>query len=160
MKMVLRILSFIIFLAATLYVKAALAETAQDPNNAAEQNTQAQDENWAECALKYQNLNKRYLDAATSINKSLKAGVKVTSEICYLILQAEMVIVYVGDTCLGLGVEIQRTDSPNKAFVTKIGKKVLESVKSFRETVDKRAPLCQALKKQEDSGKTKKPEIY
>jgi hypothetical protein len=161
MKMVLRILSFIIFLAATLYVKTALAETAQDPNDAIEQNTQALDEEWARCALKYGDLNKRYLKAATSINESLKSNsVKVDSETCFLVLQAEMVILYVGETCLDLGRKIQKTDSPNKAFVTKIDRNIRESVKSFREVIDKRAPLCEALKRHENKKKPKVQGIY
>jgi hypothetical protein len=161
MKTVLRILSFIIFLAATLYAKTALAETVQDPNDTPQQNTQAQDEEWAECALKYEHLNQKYFKAATSINQSLKSpNVRVDSETCFLILEAEMVIVLVGDTCLDLGREIQKTDSSNKDFVTKINKKISESVKTFRKTVDKRSQICKALKKQEDEKSPKKPEIY
>jgi hypothetical protein len=161
MKTTLKILLFTIILSLSLLVTTAIAETVQDPNDTPQQTTQALDEEWAQCALKYEDLNKRYLKAATSINESLKSGrIKVDSDTCFLVLQAEMVIVFVGDTCLDLGHEVQKTDSPNKAFVTKIDRKILEGVKILREVIDKRAPLCEALKRHEDEKKPHKQEIY
>jgi hypothetical protein len=161
MKTVLRILTFIIFLAAILYVKALLAKTTQDPNDTNPQNPPALDLEWAGCALKYEKLNGTYFEATATINKHLKLDqVTMDSETCFLILQSEMVIAYVGDTCLDLGIEIQKTKSPNKAFVTGIDQKILKSVKTFREIVDIRTPVCKAIKKMENEKKPQKPEIY
>ena len=151
MKNPLKILAFTIILSLALGVTLALAEEKLQPKD-----VPTLEQEWAECGLNYDSISKRYYKAAQDINAST---VVITSEICLLVLRAEMVITSAGEDCLELGTALLKTDTTNKKFIVKIDKQIKEGVKSFRKAITEHSQNCLKIKEIEKSVKPKQ-EIY
>lgn len=117
------------------------------------ENSTPAEQEWAECVMKFSQMNKKYGEASSIITQAVKSGAtRVNVDDCFLIVTAEAVIAYTGDTCLDLGIDIPK-DSPNKKFIKKIDSQILVVVKSFRRLVLAHQKICNEIKLIEDTKK-------